>query len=94
MPDCHDCGIDTLPSPPRNRQEAQWYMVTDTVWSNAQMTAGYLCIDCLENRIGRLLTAADFKNLPVNYPGIFDDTPRLRAIKGLVAIQNWKENTP
>jgi hypothetical protein len=41
--------------------------VADEVWAAAAMTAlgGCLCIGCLENRIGRPLTAADF---PVDVP--------------------------
>jgi hypothetical protein len=65
----------------------EWYMVKDDVWAAAGMPpddetvpvgeSGYLCIGCLETRLGRPLTRADFK-----YPEAHQedelDTPRLR----------------
>ena len=53
-----DCGTDTTPS-------AGWeyYMVHDAVWSLAGMKDGFLCIGCLEARIGRKLEPRDFANV-------------------------------
>lgn len=94
---CVDCGINTLPIPPRNRREAQWYMVTDEVWSSAGMngmSAGCLCLNCIEHRLKRPLAPEDFALLPINYPLVFDDTPRLEALKqAVVDATGWKENT-
>jgi hypothetical protein len=66
-------------------------MVTAAVWKAAGMPAptvkGYnetdgdfLCIGCIEKRLGRALTAADFANAPINAPSP-SDTPRLAARK-------------
>ena len=38
-------------------------MVHDTIWSRAGMKDGFLCIGCLEARIGRKLEPSDFKNV-------------------------------
>lgn len=61
--DCLDCK--------RSVQEMKEYsyMVSNEVWNNANLNsnAGVLCIKCLEKRLKRLLTSADFpKNLPIN----------------------------
>ena len=76
---CRDCIIVTTP----NRcKDWQWYMVHDAVWEAAGMErfGGELCIDCLEKRLGRPLTGADFPDIPVNR--IWGpDTPRLAALK-------------
>jgi hypothetical protein len=61
---CADCGIGTITA-------GEYYMVHDAVWEQAWVgrrkwwyrhVSGteILCIGCLENRIGRKLTMADF----------------------------------
>ena len=42
------------------------------------MNDHFLCIGCLEQRIGRRLTALDFTVCPVNNPGHQNNTQRLR----------------
>lgn len=63
---CRDCSFDTL-------KGAEYYMVSDEVWSKAGMGArsGMLCIGCLETRLGRPLNALDFPmTIHLNrYPG-------------------------
>src|SRR5580765_6420547 len=69
---CLDCGEPTC----RNRRPSEWYMVHDHIWAQSgaptrhvmdERTQGcYLCIGCLEARLGRQLTAADFPDYPVN----------------------------
>jgi hypothetical protein len=49
-------------------------MVKDEVWDAAGGLSGYLdcfflCIECLELRLGRCLTPNDFTDVPVNEPG-------------------------
>jgi len=64
--ECVDCGTECLPTDDRR---AEWYIVTDQVWAAAGIDklGGCLCIGCLESRIGRQLTAADFPaDVPVN----------------------------
>ncbi len=60
---CTDCRVDVF---------GEWYMVHDSVWRAAGMTTtrdsghGFLCIGCLEDRLGRALTKEDFTSAPVN----------------------------
>jgi hypothetical protein len=58
-------------------------MVHGLVWSAAtthQERNSFLCIGCLEIRLGRKLTYKDFPKLPVNKKTILD-SPRLRDRK-------------
>lgn len=83
---CTDCGVETLPD---NDRRAEWYQVTDALWAASGLGPddGYLCIGCLEARLGRQLVAADFTDAPLNDLGIVDvgryawsyRTPRLVA---------------
>lgn len=44
-------------------------MVAHALWAAADGPArGYLCVGCLERRLGRELTAADFMDVPLNEP--------------------------
>lgn len=47
-------------------------MVHDHLWAQAGTTDGFLCIGCLERRLGRRLQSRDFARL---------DGPRLMAHK-------------
>jgi hypothetical protein len=82
---CADCGTNTTPGQ-RHRYHAgyggRWelYVVHDDLWRAAGMDDGYLCVGCLERRIGRHLTPADFADVPLNEPNP-NDTPRLAARK-------------
>jgi hypothetical protein len=62
-PWCVDCAVDTLAA-------GEWYMVHDYVWEQAVISPGqpffYLCIGCLEKRLGRTLMASDFTDVPTN----------------------------
>jgi hypothetical protein len=56
----------------------EYYMLKDEVWAQAGMEPqGFLCIGCLETRLGRELTAADFKDARINEPDARTMTPRL-----------------
>jgi hypothetical protein len=49
----------------------EWYMVRSEVWEAARRDKTephFLCIGCLESRIGRQLVPDDFPNLDVNRP--------------------------
>lgn len=60
----------------------EWYMVTDEVWAAAGMPhRGFLCVGCLEGRLGRELSGPDFTDAPVNRPGLMGDSPRMAARK-------------
>lgn len=72
MFECMDCTVDTLAID-------EYYMVTDGVWELANpQRCGMLCIGCLEKRLGRTLTAADFTAAPINH-GVFPYSERLAA---------------
>ncbi len=82
--ECVDCGIDTCPTEIGPRAES--YMVYDEVWAAAGIAedGGRLCIGCLEDRIGRQLSATDFTDVKLNDLSITDGhyawswrTPRL-----------------
>ena len=89
---CIDCGFETVP----DIGKCEWYMVHDAVWFAAGMPKrpiGYegdwLCIGCLERRLDRMLSRADFK-----YPDSHNDecdTDRvevqsMRAVKMMFGI--------
>jgi hypothetical protein len=81
---CGDCGRPTLPRADRS----EWYMVHKHVWLDAQPwndhggVVGYLCVGCLERRLGRRLGPADFTDAPVNEPAPWGDSFRLAERKG------------
>jgi hypothetical protein len=88
---CIDCGIDTAPEDDRRRRNArtsEYYMVHHHVWHAAGMPEhklgyqgagpGFLCMGCLEARLGRCLTPADFIDAPINRPDRWN-SPRLNA---------------
>jgi hypothetical protein len=59
--DCRGCGADTVAI-------REYYMLEDAVWLEANGSdAGMLCIGCVEERLGRRLTVADFTVAPVNW---------------------------
>lgn len=57
---CLDCGIHT-------GVIGEYYMVTGDLWhSTVTEQRGMLCVGCLESRIMRPLSPADFTNVPLN----------------------------
>ena len=58
---CRDCAADVV-------EVGEYYAVHDHVWP-VEPDGGVLCIGCLEARIGRRLSARDFKDLPINRSG-------------------------
>lgn len=83
---CTDCHWPTF----QPDQPDEHYMVTDDVWAQAGMNPShipwnipgvgehyYLCIGCLEIRLGRELAAADFTDCPLNKQ-TYRQTRRLR----------------
>jgi hypothetical protein len=52
--------------------QGDWFMVKDRVWRRGQRAGKcrFLCVGCLENRIGRKLTTDDFRrSAKVNFVG-------------------------
>lgn len=79
---CVDCGVNTI-------EGNEYFMVTDALWKRAGMRrhGGFLCIGCLETRIGRQLTSRDFTECPLNWrnimlPGYGSDRLVSRMING------------
>ena len=69
--DCMDCGLDTLAM-------NEYYMVKKKIWKIVNPGVdGMLCIGCLEDRLGRQLTAADFTKAPLNHNGKTVQSDRL-----------------
>jgi hypothetical protein len=59
-----DCRVDTMVT-------REYYMIHDELWNSVitdRDPAGrkYLCIACLEKRLGRTLRASDFQDVPLN----------------------------
>src|SRR5262249_17820365 len=68
---CGGCGVDA-------GAIDEYYMVKDDLWKRAGKRR-YLCIGCLEERIGRKLTPDDFTDCPLNHEQrIFARSGRLR----------------
>ena len=78
---CDDCGV--LTTPPRGKSE--YYMVHDEIWQEARgwqrAPLQFLCISCLEQRLGRRLKPTDFTDVAINTPSQ-RDTSRLANRKG------------
>lgn len=53
-------------------------MVHNDLWADAGMADGYLCVGCLESRLGRCLRSEDFPDFPINWESPWN-TPRLAA---------------
>jgi hypothetical protein len=54
-------------------------MVHNTIWAHAGMKDGFLCIGCLETRIGRKLEPSDFANVYGNDPDYPWHSVRLKS---------------
>jgi hypothetical protein len=79
---CNDCGMSTTPKTRLGKIRArswEWYMVHAHIWAQAGMTDGFLCIGCLERRLGRHLKPDDFRPTMSKPEPL--DTPRLAARK-------------
>jgi hypothetical protein len=71
---CVDCKVETQPKNPGATHDYQQFIVADEVWTAAGMPpgkvdpksfvlrggGGCLCLTCIERRLGRKLTNADF----------------------------------
>lgn len=60
----------------------EYYMVDDYLWETATEDfggSGMLCIGCLENRLGGLLTKDDFTDAPINTIWGVHGSTRLRS---------------
>ena len=77
---CVDCDAKVVAT----TGPVELYIVHDFVWADAGMKSrgGFLCVNCLESRLRRSVTGADFPiDVPINYPGMMRDTPQLFRLK-------------
>lgn len=59
---CEDCKIDT-------GKIGEFYFVNTDLWLSVMVSInGMLCVGCLEDRLGRRLTPADFTMASINKP--------------------------
>ena len=73
---CQDCGDLTHDG----------FMVHDEVWDASGAGDGYICLDCLESRLGRPLVAADFKDVPLNDIESASDELKERLLRKAVGL--------
>ena len=80
---CTDCGVDTAPpiGKPPSLGRWEYYMVRDDIWEAFGVGNGFLCVGCLEERLGRKLTPQDFSSVTINHHPNPYDTPRLASRK-------------
>ena len=76
---CRDCRRPTTKYP----MEA--FMVCSDVWTEAGMSGGFLCVGCIEQRLGRTLNPDDFLDCGFNEPNLLD-SERLASRKGTTAL--------
>lgn len=68
---CLDCKMDT------GKEREHYYLRLD-VWLQAHNSkTGMLCIGCVEQRLGRRLTSADFTDATINDPKVVPMSARL-----------------
>ena len=68
---CMDCSVDT-------GKIGEHYMLNDKVWVQVHNSPkGMLCVGCIEVRLGRKLTPADFNDSYLNRPNFGNKSMRL-----------------
>lgn len=79
---CADCHTETNHQRTKN---AEWYIVRGDIWDAAILNvhADFLCIGCLEKRLGRQLTPTDFSDVPLNKFYGYCRSKRLRNRMGI-----------
>jgi hypothetical protein len=82
---CDDCNTVLATRSGFGGRDFDWFMVKDKVWQHGQLDGAcrFLCVGCLENRLGRKLKADDFRrSAKVNFVG--QKSPKLRRrMRGL-----------
>ena len=85
---CATCGTDVID---------ERFMVRDHVWeteAGLAKDAGWLCVECLEDRLGRTLTAADFEDCLLNTDSRYPRSHRLKErLEGPTTTTARKDDT-
>lgn len=88
---CHDCEVDTSPW----SGIGEMYMVAKAIWNEAvdyedrRLRGFFLCIGCLEKRLGRVLTPHDFICCPLNYDVDFRSKRLVSRLRSGSLHQGW-----
>lgn len=77
---CNDCNVNTS-----IHGIQEYYMVQHELWESVAGNCEFLCIGCLEARLGRELTPEDFTNYPIN-KGVFPQSERLLSRIGTINL--------
>jgi hypothetical protein len=84
---CDDCGVNTS----SNGGIAEYYMVHYHVW-NSIRPAQFLCVGCLERRLGRRLVHEDFNwQAPINVISEYSERLLLRMDRCPLDQTGWVE---
>lgn len=100
---CNDCGVNTIPLEGNREYYEVQDMIWEAVWPNSSKgqedngpEGHFLCIGCLEKRLGRMLVRGDFKQLPANNPSPwYSDRLNSRLIlesRDMYAWPQWHPN--
>ena len=84
---CRDCDIDTIAA-------GEYYTVSEELWASSGLGPedGMLCLDCLEQRIGRPLIIEDFTGLvPDSWAECDLGSPKRRQWEKREAEDRWRE---
>ena len=68
---CLDCKIDT------GKIREHYFIETELWLSVVGSKSGMLCVSCLEKRLGRKLSPADFPQVHINNPKLYGMSARL-----------------
>jgi hypothetical protein len=82
---CRDCGVDTF-------EINEYYMLLNEIWQECipEEKSALLCIKCVEKRLGRKLTSADFSVCPLNTHPADVTFPNLKSNQLLLRLGHLK----
>jgi hypothetical protein len=92
---CQECDRFLMLRGMFGGSDGDWCMLKNRTWRavTADTDARFLCVKCIEGRIGRRLNAADFRrSAKVNFMGTKSALLRKR-MKGLMPAKRLRETT-
>lgn len=81
---CADCERDT-----HAWHDQEMYMVVDALWEAYGAGEGFVCIGCLEARMGRELRAEDFQDVKLHQ----DERPRSERLSNRLSLESRDAET-